>query len=114
MAVLFSKNEAIKDLPFIEDKALYRGVNLALWLYLDKHWSLKNAINKASEKHSVKPKIAIERLMRQVIPEEVIWSRVYKPKNARSVSKGSAIRAEKMKKLEKDGKNHIIEITMRS
>lgn len=34
----------MKDLPFIEDKALYKGVDLALWLYLDKHWSFKSAV----------------------------------------------------------------------
>lgn len=66
MAILFTKEEAMKDLPFIEDKALYKGGDLALWLYLDKHWSFKSAVNKAAEKHSVKPKIAIERLLRQV------------------------------------------------
>lgn len=35
MAILFTKEEAMKGLPFIEDKTLHKGVDLALWLYLD-------------------------------------------------------------------------------
>ncbi|UKA04821.1 hypothetical protein [Photobacterium damselae] len=115
MAILFTKEEAVKDLPFIEDKALYKGIDLALWLYLDKHWSFKNAVNKAAEKHSVKPKIAIERLLRQVVPEEVIWDRMsgIKPRNAQPASKETAIRGQKMKEMEKDSKNHVVDITRR-
>jgi len=113
MAILFTKEEAMKDLPFIDDKTLYKGVELALWLYLDKHWSFKNAINKAAEKHSVQPKIAIERLLRQVIPEELIWDRMSgaKPRNTQPASKETAIRSQKMKKMEKDAKNHVVDIT---
>lgn len=115
MAILFTKEEAVKGLPFIEDKALYKAVDLALWLYLDKHWGFKSAVDKAAEKHSVKPKIAIERLLRQVIPEELIWDRMNgaKPRNTKSISKEAAVRNQKMNKMEKDAKNHVVEITRR-
>lgn len=115
MAILFTKEDAIKELPFIEDEALYKGVGLALWLYLDKHWSFKRAVNKAAEKHSVKPKIAIERLLRQVVPEELIWDRMSgaKPRNTQPASKETAIRSQKMKKMEKESKNHVFDITRR-
>tara|TARA_Y100000588_G_scaffold153442_1_gene167605 strand:- start:74753 stop:75100 length:348 start_codon:yes stop_codon:yes gene_type:complete len=113
MAILFTKEDAMKDLPFIKDKALYKGVNLALWLYLDKHWNLKNAVNKAAEKHSVKPKIEIERLLRQVIPEELFWDRMIgsKPRIVKPISKEKAIRKQKMKKMEKESKDHVVDIT---
>ena len=115
MAILYTKAQAIKDLPYIEDKTLFKGVDLALWLYLDKHWTFKNAINKAAEKHSVKPKIAIERILRDVIPEELIWDRMngLKPKEAKPVFKESAIRNQKMNKMEKEGKLHIKDITQK-
>ncbi|GAD03618.1 hypothetical protein [Agarivorans albus] len=115
MAILFTKEQAVKELPFIKDKALYKSVDLALWLYLDKHWCLKNAVNKAAEKHSIKPKVAIERLLRQVIPEELIWERMSgaKPRNKQPVSKETAIRSQKVNKMEKEAKSHVIDITRR-
>ncbi|KLV03518.1 hypothetical protein ABT56_18975 [Photobacterium aquae] len=115
MAILFTKKEAMKDLPFIEDKALYKAVDLALWLYLDKHWNFKNAVNKAAEKHSVNSKIAIERLLRQVIPEEIFWDRMNgaKPKNTQPTLKETTIRSQKIKKMEMDAKNHVADITRR-
>ncbi|MFA0016345.1 hypothetical protein AB4391_23820 [Vibrio lentus] len=63
----------------------------------------------------MKPKIAIERLLRQVIPEEVIWDRMsgVKLRNAQPASKETAIRSQKMKKMEKDAKNHVVDITRR-
>ena len=115
MAILFTKTEAMLALPSIDNKDLYQSVDLALWLYLDKHWTLKSAVNKAADKHSIKPKIAIERLLRQVIPEELFWDRMSRAKsrNTQPVSKESAVRSQKMKKIEQDAKSHIIDITRR-
>ncbi len=113
MATLFTKKQAMEGLPLIQDEALRKGVDLALWLYLDKHWSLKQAIKKASEKHNVKPKVGIERLMREAIPEEVFWERMnsVKPHKASSNSKEAAIRNQKMAKMDKESKTHVYDIT---
>lgn len=117
MAYLYTKIEAVAELPYIEDKSLYRAVDLALWLYLDMNWGFKTAINKAAEKHSVKPKKSIETLMRQVIPEEVIWGRMNKPKAKSNVTlpskktKGSIISAQKIDNMLKEGKRHIADIS---
>lgn len=112
MTILYTKQQAMDELPFIEDKNLYKALNFALWLYLDQRRSLKYSVNKAAEKHCYKPKISIERLMRQVIPEEVIWERVSNAKstNPNILSRDSAIRNQKMKKLELDGKRHVRDI----
>jgi hypothetical protein len=113
VAIIYSKEQAMDDLPFIEDKDLFRAVNLALWLYLEQRRSLKYSVDKASEKRGYKPKVAIERLMRQVIPEEVIWDRMEdsRPANTGKVSKESAIRNQKLKKVEQDGKQHVNDFT---
>ncbi len=51
--------------------------------------------------------------MRQVIPEEVIWDRMEdsRPANTGKVSKESAIRNQKLKKVEQDGKQHVNDFT---
>lgn len=115
MAILFTKAQAMKALPFIEDKALYKAVDLALWLYLDKHWSFKNAVNKAAEKHAIKPKVTIERALRSVIPEEVFFDRMHRPASPSvpAGSKNDAIRTSKLKRMEKNATSHFNEITKR-
>tara|TARA_B100001245_G_C22764893_1_gene369959 strand:+ start:277 stop:648 length:372 start_codon:yes stop_codon:yes gene_type:complete len=117
MAILFTKKDAQKDLPVIEDSNLKNAVDLALWLYLDKHWSFKWAIKKAVEKHPVKPKNQVEKILRSIIPEEVFWERMNNAgKNIQTNNKdkkevvSSAIRSQKLKKMEKDGKKHISDI----
>ncbi|WP_305845349.1 hypothetical protein [Photobacterium leiognathi] len=115
MAILFTKQQAMKELPFIADIALFKGVDLALWLYLDKHWSFKNAVSKAAEKHAVKPKVAIERILRQVIPEELFLDRMDQaiPRKPKSVSKETAIMGQKLRKMEVEAKVHVVDITRR-
>ncbi len=117
MAILFTKKDAQKDLPVIEDSNLKNAVDLALWLYLDKHWSFKWAIKKAVEKHPVKPKNQVEKILRSIIPEEVFWERMNNAgKNIQTNNKdkkevvSSAIRSQKLKKMEKDEKKHISDI----
>ncbi|GLX85070.1 hypothetical protein tloyanaT_13220 [Thalassotalea loyana] len=116
MATLYTKQQAINDLPFIDDKDLFRAVDLALWLYLDKRKSLKYSINKAAEKRNYKPKAAIERLMRNVIPEELIWDRVGEamPPNKAKASKESIVQKQKLKKIEKEGIQHVKDIASNS
>ncbi|NSY35549.1 hypothetical protein DS891_18620 [Pseudoalteromonas sp. JC28] len=117
MAIIYSKQQAMDDLPFIGDKDLFRAVDLALWLYLEQRRSLKYSVDKASEKRGYKPKVAIERLMRQVIPEEVIWDRMEDSRpvvNTGKVSKEFAIRNQRMKKVEQDGKQHVNDFTSES
>lgn len=75
MAVLFTSQEALKELPFLAEPGLYQAVSLALWLYLDKHWAFEASINKAAEKRNYKPKTHIRRAMKQVIPEDVFEAR---------------------------------------
>ena len=116
MAILFTKKDAMKELPFIENQDLYKGVDLALWLYLDKFWNLKTAVNEGAKKHQVKPKIAIERLLRKVIPEELILDRMSyaysknKKTASKPTSKESAIRGQKIKRLDREAKSHVIDI----
>ena len=89
MTAQLTKSIAMKRLPYIRDKSLYNAVGLALWLYLDKHSSLKYAISKAAEKHAVTPKVSIERLLRQAIPESVFLERMVltKPKRKKQFPK---------------------------
>ena len=101
----------MKELPFIDDKNLFRAVDLALWLYLDKNWNLKNSINKAAEKHNVKPKISIERLIRAAVPEEVFWDRMSDAKpTAIKASQDTTVRQQKLKKLDQEGRKHVNDI----
>jgi hypothetical protein len=113
MTILFTKAQAVELLPFIEDTHLSKAVDLALWLYLDKHWRFKNAINKAAEKHRVKPKVAIERVLRQVIPEEVFYQRMSQPtsKSQGPSSKDAAIRSSKLKSMERNATSHLSDIS---
>lgn len=116
MTTQLTKSIAMKRLPYIKDRSLYQAVGLALWLYLDKRTSLKNAINKAAEKHAVSPKALIERLLREVIPEDVFLSRMVatKPKRKKQVTKTrtkeEALRIQMMKKMESESKQHISDI----
>lgn len=107
----------MKELPYISDKALFQGVSLALWLYLDKCWSLKAAVDKAAEKYSVKPKSSIEKMLRKVVPEELILDRMsfvrVKTKTGRPPCRDSGVRVQKMIKIAKDANQHIIDITKR-
>lgn len=117
MVMYIPKSEAMAALPYISDVELYKAVSLALWLILDKGMPLKYGVDTASRKHNVKPKIAIERLIRIAIPEEFFWSRMgsARPAPARTnigtSDKNAANRAAKMKKIEKEAKRHIRDIS---
>lgn len=111
--MLFTSGEAVKELPLIDDKNLFQAVSLALWLYLDKHWGLKTAVNKAAEKYSIKPKVAIERLMRQVIPEEVIWGRANGTKRTNGKGRDSGAGNGRIILMEKSSRKHINDIAKR-
>jgi len=73
--IVYTKEQAQAELPPISDKSLLDSVNVALSLYLNSHWSLKNSIDAAYIQHKPQSKRSIERLMRDVIPEEVFVSR---------------------------------------
>ncbi|MCQ8822335.1 hypothetical protein NQT65_19265 [Pseudoalteromonas agarivorans] len=100
-----NKEEAVKSLPPIDDAALRDAVELALWLYLDKKWTLKGAVSKASEKRYFKPKSKIEKLVRYAIPDEEILSRKKIPQN--SQDKNVVHRNAMMKSMEIDAAYHM-------
>ncbi|WP_318441706.1 hypothetical protein [Photobacterium leiognathi] len=111
MSHFLTKAQAMKDLPVIEDEALRQGLEYALWLYLDRHWGLKKTIDKAAEKHSVKPKVALERLLRQVIPEEVILERMTYPRSSQKTgSQDGAVKAQRFKSMDKSARSHLINL----
>lgn len=113
MIIYVPKEEALKALPFIDDVQLFKATSMAIWLILDKGKPLKYSIDTAAKKHNVTPKVAIERLVRQAIPEEFFFGRIgaTRPKAAGLTSKTAAIRGEKLKKMEKEGKKHISDIS---
>ncbi|UJF20241.1 hypothetical protein L0B53_19080 (plasmid) [Vibrio sp. SS-MA-C1-2] len=69
-----TKQQAVRELPYIQDKKLFSAVTLSLWLYLEQQSSLKRAIRVAGNKYKVKQKV-VERLVRLAIPSEVIDAR---------------------------------------
>lgn len=100
-----NKEEAVKRLPPIDDTALRDAVELALWLYLDKGWTLKGAVSKASEKRNFKPKSKIEKLVRYAIPAEEILSRKKIPKNRQD--KNVVHRNAMMNRIDIDAAYHM-------
>ncbi|WP_318493498.1 hypothetical protein [Photobacterium leiognathi] len=112
MGLVYSKAEAIKDLPPISDKKLYTAVELGLWLYLDKRWSFQKAINKAAEKHKIKPKNAIEKIMRSVIPDEIFLGRMnYPSQKKKNNNSQRSYSYPKNIELDKKAQSHLTEIT---
>lgn len=115
MLVGISKQEAIRSLPYIKDAELRNAVTFAIWLIIDKSSPLKRSIDTAAKKYSVKPKVAIERMVRIAIPEEFFLSRVssYRPSHGIKFDKSSANRIAKMKEVEQLNKKHIRDISSR-
>lgn len=115
MVMYIPKEEARKALPHIEDPQMFKAVDLALWLILEKGKALKYAIDIAANKHGANPKAAIERYLRMAIPPEFFWERAgsARPKGVGAVSKSAAIRGQKMKKMEQEGKKHVSDISKR-
>lgn len=115
MVMYIPKEEAKKALPFIEDLQMLKAVDLALWLILEKGKALKYAIDIAANKHGAKPKTEIERYIRVAVPDEFFWDRAgsARPKGVGTVSKSAAVRGQKMKKMEKEGKAHVRDISKR-
>lgn len=113
MAMYVPKEEAKKALPHIDDPQMFKAVDLALWLILEKGKALKYAVNIAAGKHGAKPKAAIERYIRMAVPEEFFWERAAsaKPKGVGTVSKSAATSGQKLKRMEKEGKRHVSDIT---
>lgn len=113
MLVGISKQEAIRSLPYIEDAELRNAVTFAIWLIIDKASPLKRSIDTAAKKYSVKPKAAIDRMVRIAIPEEFFLSRVssYRPSEGTKTDRGTANRIAKMKKIEQLNKQHIRDIS---
>lgn len=65
-----SLDQAKKSLPYIEEHALFRAVDLALWLIIEKDESLKKAIDTAYRKHTPKTKKSVEVLVRSAFPDD--------------------------------------------
>lgn len=107
----FDKEEAIKRLPVISNKALYDAVDLALWLYLEKGWTLVRAVAKASEKRHYKPKSHIEKLFRVAVPQEIINSRQCIPNYKKD--NGLRCRLRMLRFMEKEAAHHIKDIIQR-
>ncbi|MFC0118309.1 hypothetical protein ACFFK7_10370 [Pseudoalteromonas xiamenensis] len=72
---MITKEEAMANLPYIEDKAIYQAVSLALWLLIDKGRPLKASVDIAAGKFTARPKVGIERLIREVVPAEFFAER---------------------------------------
>ncbi|CAH9062342.1 hypothetical protein PSECIP111951_02670 [Pseudoalteromonas holothuriae] len=106
---MISKEEALKQLPFIDDKNLYQAVELALWLILEKNSPLKRAISIASNKKGYKIKAHIEKYVRDVIPREFFLAR--QSQNAPPEAKREvANRMRAFARMEKQDKQHIDDI----
>ncbi len=65
---MITKIEAVKNLPNIEDSDLFKAVDLALWLIIDKNASLTKALQIATKHYSVKAHI--NKYVRIAIPQE--------------------------------------------
>lgn len=112
MTINISKTQAMKSLPKIDDSAMKKAIDLALWLILDQSKPLKYSIDIASKKHNIKPKVAIERLVRSVIPEEFFLSRssAYRPIRTLTERSNFVNRMIKMNKIDKDNGLHMKDI----
>lgn len=63
--------------PFIENTDLASAVNLAIWMIIDKDFSLTQAYKSAAKKHGVTI-VSVERIVRPLIPESFINQRKHK------------------------------------
>lgn len=69
---MITKQQALSELPKIEEKRLYAAVEMALWLLIDKKASLRHSIDTAAKKHSYKPKSEIERYVKLALPNSFL------------------------------------------
>lgn len=100
MGINFTINDAKSEMPLIHDENLKKAVELSLWMYLEKNFTLKRAIETPAKKHAIKPRAALEKVIRQIIPEEYFFSRMKYPKVG-------GVANFRLHKLDKDNVKHI-------
>lgn len=73
--LIYTKEDAIENLPEISDIPLLEAVIFAISLYLEQGETLKKSVDESAQLFDIKPKKAVERMVRKAIPENVILSR---------------------------------------
>ena len=111
--MIFTKKEAIAQLPVIDEPKLANAVNIALWMIFDKGSTLKNALKASAMKHGTS-QVDIDRLIRAAIPKEFFWDRSREAwsRTGGKSSPSYATRARKLKKVESDNIKHFKDITL--
>ena len=90
------------------DETMIFAARLVLWLLVEKNMTVKNALASAKKKYPAHSKAAIERLVRQVMPESFFLKRANDFKKAHfSMSPEQAVNAQKLRQEEKRQIGHI-------
>lgn len=72
---MITSKSVIKDLPFIEDKKVFRAVTMALWLIIDENCATAKGIKIAAKKVGVTATVT-GKIVREAIPRSFKNERV--------------------------------------